>query len=149
MNPLREHYSSAPLANVVSAEVFYRINDIISDDNNNNAENGDSNPVFAKRFPGILFRYHDGSCRAVGQVRVGVDPSWTFVKPTHIVVEESFGLHGVMFLPEPEGVNCKRHLSAMWTKTSPMTGEIRWWFAQGVPVVRTYQGDDDGSRPLP
>ena len=147
MNPLRVNYSSAPLANVVSAEVFYRLNDSIID--NSNAKNDDSKPVFAQRFPGILFRYHDGSCWAVGQVRVGVDPSWTFVNPTHIVAEGAPDLHGVMFLPEPEGVNWKWHLAAKRTKTYPMTGEIRWWFAQGVPVVRIYQGDDDGSRRLP
>ncbi|KAI5917001.1 hypothetical protein F4810DRAFT_698376 [Camillea tinctor] len=62
-NPLGEHayFSRAPLADVASAEIFY-----------------DEDTQFCR---GIMFRYHDGACRAVGQCRVHVDAAKRVSQP--------------------------------------------------------------------
>ncbi|KAI1506712.1 hypothetical protein F5X99DRAFT_365271 [Biscogniauxia marginata] len=62
-HPLGEcaYFSRAPLANVASAEVFY-----------------DESNQFCR---GIMFRYRDGSCRAVGQCRVHVDATKRISQP--------------------------------------------------------------------
>ncbi|KAI0119390.1 hypothetical protein F4814DRAFT_438987 [Daldinia grandis] len=62
-NPLGDqaYYSSAPLADVASAEVFY----------------GEDNQLCK----GIIFQYHDGACRAVGQCRVHIDATKRVCRP--------------------------------------------------------------------
>ncbi|KAI1464152.1 uncharacterized protein F4812DRAFT_214061 [Daldinia caldariorum] len=62
-NPLGEHahLSRAPLTDVASAEIFY-----------------DEETQYCR---GIMFRYHDGACRVVGQCRVHVDATKRVSRP--------------------------------------------------------------------
>ncbi|KAI1206000.1 uncharacterized protein F4807DRAFT_242178 [Annulohypoxylon truncatum] len=63
LNPFREqaYFSRAPLTDIASAEVFY-----------------DEDNQLCK---GIIFRYHDGACRAVGQCRVHIDATTWVCRP--------------------------------------------------------------------
>ncbi|KAI1083408.1 hypothetical protein F5B20DRAFT_568601 [Whalleya microplaca] len=65
-NPVGEHayFSMAPLKDVASAEVFY-------DEDSQSCR-------------GIMFRYHDGTCRAVGQCRVHVDATKWVYRPSRL-----------------------------------------------------------------
>lgn len=68
-NGTRALFSSAPLAEVASVEIFYQ---------KEKPEN--------KNCLGILFVYHNGSQRALGQCRIGVDSSTIHKDPMGICI---------------------------------------------------------------
>lgn len=89
---------------------------------------------------GILIRYEDGTERALGQCRVGVDPSEACVRPQQIrYLDVSWALI-------EEGLNCRTAVEFRSAEThvsvkkdwlcSNMEGYLKFWFNEDVGMVR-------------
>ena len=82
------YYSSAPLRAVAAAEVFYRRVSIrVPLPDSSALDSPLPRPhAFVSTCQGIILHYENGGSRALGNVQVGVDPSCTVVKPTHVCI---------------------------------------------------------------
>ncbi len=137
------HYSWAPLEDVVWAEVFYV----------DHRDDGGRHLEFCR---GVVFRYKNGGSRAVGQVRLHVDRSRRFVRPTHVITdteasEAEYLLPELKFFPKPEGDLCSRDsnlpdgphcVTLQGRYIRPMKGALRFWFTARQGRVEIHQDKD-------
>jgi hypothetical protein len=101
-------YSSAPLSNVIRAQIFYK-----------------SGRVSACR--GILLEYRDGSKRALGQCKLGVDPSKECMDPTQLCYNNL--RKNTVQVKISNGTSHPRHEETGWTCCS-MRGVLEFWFSE-------------------
>lgn len=124
----RPCYSAAPLSNITRALVFHKEG--------------------ARTCRGILFHYANGAKRAVGECRVGVDPSISFAAPARICVSEvvdtlvmigaagELPLHGTMV--RFSAGKDHGHEGEGWV-CSEMRGEVRFWFTVEETMVLVHE----------
>lgn len=114
------YFGSAPLARTSSTKTFL-------------------DPITAS-CRGIIIRYEDGTERALGQCRVGVDPSEICIKPQQIryqivswaSVDAKLGVNAKV---EFRGETTHEKLPEGWVSAN-MSGELKCWFNEEVLVVR-------------
>lgn len=104
-------YSSAPLRNVIRAQVFYE------------------RRASASACRGIVLEYRDGSKRALGQCRLGVDQSEECFEPARLCYG-SLGKNSVQVTVCSRGGSHAGHEEETgWTCCS-MRGVLEFWFSE-------------------
>jgi hypothetical protein len=129
------YYSRAPLSQVLASTVFYH-------------------PI-SRCCRGIILKYENGGCRALGQCRVNADASDTVDRPQQICIREDRRVrrvHGLMsrylvpkvlFIHDFEEDTCDKE----W-KRHPLEGFIEFWFHSGddIHIQVTAQFNNDSMR---
>jgi hypothetical protein len=103
-------YSSAPLSNVIRAQVFF-------------FETGR-----ASACQGIVLEYRDGSKRALGQCRLGIDVSEECADPTQLCYN-NLSKNTVLVKFYSNGSAHPRHEESGWTCCS-MRGVLEFWYSE-------------------
>ncbi len=164
------YFNSAPLENVVAAEMFYlpgppRVNSIwyqggpstipqesptpdngaqtqASEDSAQEEQKEDESLEEDNLIcQGIILHYSNGGSRALGQIRMGVYASKTVQNPTHVCYGHEWTRRKQLHVQFVSDSEHKRHNSWIGYKCHRMRGELWYWFNDDESCALVKHGD--------